>query len=438
MALGKGASFVVCLPGKEMPFLKTFPDVSFLPYANPRFLLSKISYKLYPGHPPFMAAVTGTNGKSSVVNFVRQIFGANGTLAASIGTLGVTTTNPNFSIKMSSLTTPGALELHQLLEELCKNNIQVAALEASSHGLDQYRLHHVPLSCAGFTNLSQDHLDYHTTMEAYFEAKSKLFTEVLPAGKPAVLNEDSPYFDTLSNLCQSRQQPVFGYSIKKPAFLNVLNIRHLAAGFSFDLTHDGKTYKNLKTDLIGQFQLENMLCAVGLSLACDLSIDQCIEAVSSLVPVDGRMDYAGTLNGASIYVDYAHTPDALKTALESLRPHCSGDLWVVFGCGGNRDALKRPLMGKMAGQWADRVIVTDDNPRFENPLDIRAQILEGCPTADEVADRQKAILFAIAQLKAGDILLVAGKGHECGQIIGDQTLPFNDKHIIQGYLSEES
>ncbi len=434
-ALDKGALFIVCGVGHEKPFQEKFKKISFFPCSSPRFILSELSHFLHPNHPPYLAAVTGTNGKSSVVSFMRQLFGLNNICAASVGTLGVVTTHAQ-KVTMSPLTTPGALELHKLLEQLASINIEVAALEASSHGLHQYRLHHVPLACAGFTNLSQDHLDYHKTMENYFQAKCQLFSEVLGPGKVAVLNKDSDFFHPLTAICEQRRQHVVSYSLHEQADLRILNLLPTATGFTFDLNYEGQTYENLRTSLIGQFQLENLLCATGLALACGMPIHQCVNVFHKVMSVDGRMDCVGTKNNAHIYVDYAHTPDALEMAIKSLRNHCEGNLWVVFGCGGNRDTQKRPLMGHIAYQHADQVIVTDDNPRFENPAHIRGQIIKTCPNAKEIADRQEAIAFAIAELKPGDVLLVAGKGHERGQTIGSETFPFYDKDIIQTYLEE--
>ncbi len=435
-ALEKGAKFIVCEPEQEIPFAKNFPLVSFIAHENPRFFLSEISAFLYPNHPPFLAAVTGTNGKSSVVSFTRQLFGLNNVAAASVGTLGVVTTKSRQGPTMSALTTPGALELYKLLGQLLDQNIHVAALEASSHGIHQYRLHHAPLACAGFTNLSQDHLDYHGTMAAYFEAKSRLFSEILGTGKTAVLNKDSAYFQQLSDVCKKRQQKIISYSLKQQAHLSLSNMTPTATGFSFDLTYEERKYEKLGVSLIGEFQLENLLCATGLALACDLSIDQCVSVFDRISPVDGRMDYVGSKNNAHIYVDYAHTPDALKIALCSLKKHCQEKLWVVFGCGGSRDSSKRPLMGQVAYEQAHHIIITDDNPRLENPSHIRAQILDACPGAKEIGNRHEAIAFAIAHLNPGDVLLVAGKGHERGQTVGLETLPFYDKDVIQTYLRE--
>ena len=409
--------------------------VKIIPTLNPRLMLAKLAKAFYPLQPENTVAVTGTNGKSSVVHLTRQLWEGCGHKAASLGTLGLIS-NQAIDLKIPSLTTLDPISLHKTLDSLGGVHVSHFAFEASSHGLDQYRLHVVDLKAAGFTNLTQDHLDYHHTMENYFLAKSKLFTEVLPQGATAALNKDCAFFDPLQTLCHQRSQKIITYSLTQPADLTIQRITQHPGFLEFDLNLMGQVYHNKRVNLVGRFQLENLLCALGLALSTGAPLDDLIKALPSLQAVKGRMQWVGDHNNGSVFVDYAHTPDALKTVLQNLRPHVKGRLWIVFGCGGNRDALKRPQMGAIACEYADQVIVTDDNPRYEDPTFIRQQILAACPDATEIADRRQAIRSAIAQLKEGDIVLIAGKGHETGQIIGNTTYPFDDQIEVETFLKE--
>lgn len=414
-------------------------DVLVIPHFNPRLALAKLGSVFYSGMPQHSVAVTGTNGKSSTVQYVRQFWeGANKT-CASVGTLGLTV-SPNVDatlqneftpvMKGASLTTLDSLRLHQLMQRLSQNHIDYLAFEASSHGLDQYRIHGVSLKAAAFTNLTQDHLDYHQTMDDYFNAKARLFTEVLGEGMTAVINKDTPYFDALADLCKKQGQTVVSFSRLTDATLQAKNCRIIGQSQHFDLCINGETFSDICINISGDFQIENVLTALGLVLASGLTIQECLPTFSKLTCATGRLERVTTKNNAHFYVDYAHTPDALEKALENLRPFATNKLWAVFGCGGNRDAGKRPIMGKIAATLADVCIVTDDNPRFEEPGHIRAEILSACPGATEIANRRDAIAYAISNAEPGDVVLVAGKGHEQGQIIGNTTFPFDDREEI--------
>ena len=414
------------------------PHAIYIPVNNTRKQLSKLARQFYPQQPRVIAAITGTNGKSSVATFVRQLWEALGLRAASFGTLGLESSKANLeNVLLPKLTTPDAISLHSLLQNLDQEGIDHFVFEASSHGLDQYRLHGAEVTVAGFTNLTQDHLDYHLTMEAYFEAKSKLFTEVLRPDGMAVINNDSIYAKSLMLLVQSRGIRILTYGVDSPADLRAVNITLHNASIQFDLVTKNQTWPQIRVPVVSHFQIENILCAIGIVLADNVSLTEIVAVLPHLTSAVGRMQLAGTTgNGAAIYVDYAHTPDALIRALQALKQHLpeTGKLHVVFGCGGNRDTGKRHIMGGVADQLADVIYVTDDNPRFEDPSFIRAQVLSGCPKGQEVADRYEAIKKAINGLAADDILLVAGKGHETGQTILNEVIPFCDVQVVQEIL----
>lgn len=414
-------------------------DVLAIPHFNPRLALAKLSSVFYSGCPQNCVAVTGTNGKSSTVQYVRQFWEEAHLPCASVGTLGLTlssTIDANIHneiapvLKGVSLTTLDSLRLHQLMHRLSQHHVDHLAFEASSHGLDQYRIHGVSLKAAAFTNLTQDHLDYHQTMDDYLYAKARLFTEVLGEGMTAVINKDSPYFEVLADLCRRRNQTITSFSRLTDATISAKNCRIKDQSQLFDLCVYGETFKDICINISGDFQIENVLTALGLVLASGLTIQDCLPTFSKLTCATGRLERVATKNEAHFYVDYAHTPDALEKALENLRPFTTNRLWAVFGCGGNRDASKRPIMGKIAASLADVCIVTDDNPRFEEPGHIRAEILNTCPGAIEVTSRRDAIEYAVNNAKPGDVVLIAGKGHEQGQIIGNTTFPFDDREEI--------
>jgi len=397
-------------------------DVALVLAEDPRAALSGAAALWFGAQPAVMAAVTGTNGKTSVASFTRQIWAALGHDAANLGTTGV---EGAYSAPLGH-TTPDSVTLHRLLADMAHEGVTHCAMEASSHGLDQRRLDGVTLRAAGFTNFTQDHLDYHQTMDAYFAAKALLFERVLPEDGVAVLNMDDPYGADLLAIAEARGLGTLTIGRDPDADIRLLGQRFDAAGQVLRFGYDGATFQQT-LPLIGGFQAENVLVAYGLVLACGADPAEAAAQLPRLDGVRGRMQIAGRrANGATVFVDYAHTPDALAVALQALRPHVMGRLVIVFGAGGDRDRGKRPLMGAAAAQHADVVFVTDDNPRTEDADAIRADILQACPNATEVADRAEAILRGVDALGPGDALLIAGKGHETGQIVGDTVYPFDD------------
>lgn len=398
-------------------------------HPNPRLERSKAARARYPRQPETVVAVTGTNGKTSVVAFARQFFQADGRKTASIGTLGILSDVPlSMTTPTHTLTSPDPLVLHEALDACVDAGITAAALEASSHGLDQRRLDSVDLTAAAFTNFSHEHLDYHKTMDAYFEAKKRLFTELLPPTAPAILNASDPQVRAFG---ATLTRPVLWYGVGAGDF-GIESVTPTPQGMDATLRLEGQTV-HTSLSLLGGFQVENILCALGLARAGGVSLETCIETLDHLQGIPGRLEKVGTTPaGGLVFVDYAHKPQALETILHVLRAHTSGNLGVVFGCGGDRDQEKRPLMGQIADTLADFVIVTDDNPRSENPDEIRRAIGSN---GLNIGDRAQAIERGINMLEKGDILVIAGKGHEEGQIFADLTLPFSDRDVAQGYLS---
>ncbi len=396
-------------------------NIPFIIADDPRLALAQAAARFFGAQPATMTAVTGTNGKTSVANFIRQMWEVLGMAAVNFGTTGV---EGAYSESLKH-TTPEPITLHRLLRTLKEEGITHAAMEASSHGLEQRRLDGVYLTVGGFTNFSQDHLDYHHTFEDYFAAKAGLFSRVLPPEGSAVINTLDPKGAELVTIAQQRGQDVITLG-DKSADLQILNQRSDATGQDLRFSWRGEVH-TVRLSLIGGFQAENVLIAAGMVIAAGALPADVFGTLSGLETVPGRMQFAARrANNAAVFVDFAHTPDALETALKALRPHVLGRLILVFGAGGDRDRAKRPLMGKAAIENADVVFVTDDNPRSEQPNDIRADIMVACPKANNIGDRATAILAAIDALQAGDALLIAGKGHETGQIIMDQILPFND------------
>ncbi len=388
----------------------------------------------YGAQPKTCVAITGTNGKTSVATFCRQIFSLLGHKSASMGTLGVVKSDADgteTAVTGPGLTTPDAADMARHLADLAHDGVTHLALEASSHGIDQRRLDGVSLTAAGFTNLTQDHLDYHATMDAYRSAKLRLFEQLLPRGKTAVLNADSDSYNAFAAMSILSGASVMSVGERGRGL--ALTGRDLTVdGQILYIEHHGRKYET-KLPLAGLFQASNALVAAGLCIAAGEDAGEVIHALSRLKGARGRLERVGAKrNAAEIYVDYAHTPDGLETVLKALRPHTQGKLVTVFGCGGDRDRGKRPLMGAIADRLADRAIVTDDNPRSEDPATIRAEVLAGMGAgAIEIGDRKKAIFEAVAGLKTGDVLVVAGKGHEQGQIVGDKILPFDDVSVVQ-------
>jgi UDP-N-acetylmuramoyl-L-alanyl-D-glutamate--2,6-diaminopimelate ligase len=397
--------------------------VTILTDANPQRRLALMAARFYGNQPAAIVAVTGTNGKTSVAHFVREIWSALGHAAASLGTLGLISPDGR---RPGALTTPDPVELHRDLAVLAQAGIDRVALEASSHGLAQFRLDGVSVAAAAFTNLTRDHLDYHGDMDSYRAAKERLFADLLMPGGKAVLNADSPEFARLAALCHAHNHPVIAYGHAEAAELRLLERVPRPAGQHLSLSLFGERH-DVELPLVGGFQAMNALAALGLVIATGTAPSAAVAVLPRLCTVPGRIELVGeTGDGAPVFVDYAHTPDALETVLHALRPHTAGRLAIVFGAGGDRDRGKRPLMGQVAAAAADRVYVTDDNPRGENPADIRRAILAAAPQAVEIGDRRAAIGTAIAGLRRGDVLVIAGKGHETGQIVGTTILPFDD------------
>lgn len=398
-------------------------DVALVVAEDARAALSGAAALWFGAQPAVMVAVTGTNGKTSVATFTRQIWAALGHEAINIGTTGV----EGAWSAPSSHTTPDAITLHSMLAQAAAAGVTHAAMEASSHGLDQRRMDGVQLAAAGFTNFTQDHLDYHGTMEAYFAAKAELFGRVLPDDGVAVVNVNDPHGARMVAVAQARGQRVLTVGHAEGCDLRIMGQRAEATGQEVRFVWQGVQAHQVRLSLIGGFQAENVALAAGLVIAAGEEPAAVMGVLSRLTGVRGRMQLAATrVNGAAVFVDYAHTPDAIATALRALRPHVMGRIVIVFGAGGDRDRTKRPLMGAAAREFADVLFVTDDNPRSEDPGAIRAEIMQACPEANEVGDRAEAILRGVDALGPGDALLIAGKGHETGQIIKGDVYPFDD------------
>ena len=402
-----------------------------------RLALATAAAAFYSHQPATVAAVTGTNGKSSTVDFLRQIWANMGRKAASMGTLGAI--GPSGSIDLGH-TTPDPVMIHETLAKLAGEGVTHAAMEASSHGLAQYRLHGVKLSAGAFTNLTQDHLDYHADFNDYRKAKMKLFSELLPKGAPAVINADSPELEAFEAVAKAAGLKPFTVGWRGR---DLRIAEALPRGTGQDLViqwGEGPSAGNerkVHLPLIGEFQALNALCAAGIAMALGDDPNKVLDGLEVLTGVHGRLELVGqTATKAPVFVDYAHTPDGLNVLLRAARPHVRGKLIVVFGCGGDRDATKRPIMGDVARRLADEVIITDDNPRSEEPATIRAAIRKGVPEASEIGDRGAAINEGVRRLKAGDALLIAGKGHETGQIVKGVTIPFSDFDVARAALDE--
>jgi UDP-N-acetylmuramoyl-L-alanyl-D-glutamate--2,6-diaminopimelate ligase len=424
-AIDRGAVAVVARPKAEVVGVPHIAD------ASPRRRFAELAAKFYAPYPDTIVAVTGTNGKTSTVEMTRQIWRMSGHRSASIGTLGVTTSDDQVK---TGLTTPDIVTFLSNMAGLKRMGTTHVAYEASSHGLHQHRAEGVSLAAAAFTNFSRDHLDYHDTMEAYFEAKMRLFEELLPLDKPAVIWTDDAKSDEVIERARARGHPLLTVG-RRGETIRLVDQSPSPLGQTLDLEHGGKPYR-LALPLIGAYQASNVLTAAGLVLATGGEWAATYSAMQRVAPVRGRLERAvisGT--GVPIYIDYAHTPDALEAAIAALRPHVAKDsggrLIIVFGAGGDRDRGKRPEMGEVALRLADVVIVTDDNPRREEAALIRADILAGATGAIEVAGRREAIAEAIRIAIAGDIILIAGKGHETGQIVGDRVLPFDDALVAR-------
>jgi UDP-N-acetylmuramoyl-L-alanyl-D-glutamate--2,6-diaminopimelate ligase len=399
--------------------------MNFIATENPRRDLARLAAAFYGIQPETVAAVTGTNGKTSVAVFLREIWAGLGKRSASLGTIGVI--SPGGEKKLAN-TTPGPVELHKLLAGLMREGVDHLALEASSHGLDQFRLDGVTVAAAGFTNITRDHLDYHPSFEDYLAAKLRLFSDLVMDGGAAVINADAEHAEAFVAVAQRRGLKLVSVGEKGETIKLVSRLAD-PDGQKLKLSCAGRSY-DVTLPLAGAFQASNALVAAGLAIALGDEAAVVFAALKHLKGAPGRLEkVAIAKSGAPIYVDYAHTPDALQTVLTALRPHATGKLTAIFGCGGDRDKGKRPLMGQAAAAFADRVIVTDDNPRSEDPAVIRAEALAGCPQAEEIGDRAKAIRAGIEGLQAGDMLVIAGKGHETGQTVKGKVHPFSDREV---------
>ncbi|GAB5389391.1 MAG: UDP-N-acetylmuramoyl-L-alanyl-D-glutamate--2,6-diaminopimelate ligase [Alphaproteobacteria bacterium] len=414
-----GAKLVLAEHGTQVP-----DGVTLLAADNPRAVFARLAAGWHGPQPKHIAAVTGTNGKTSTAQFTHQFWSLLDRKAAAMGNLGIT--NPDGSVTPTGvLNTPMPMQLHSQLAGFAEQGIDRVAFEASSHGLDQHRLDGVRVSAAGFTNLTRDHLDYHGTEQAYFEAKARLFSEVMPRGGVAVLNADVPHYPQLSVLARDAGHKVLSYG-EKGLDLRVERLEPEAGGQKLIVQVMGSN-NGVMIPMIGRFQVWNILAALGLVIASGEEWLDALRVIDKLQGVRGRMEkVADTRKGAAIYVDYAHTPDAIETVLTNIRPHVSGKLHCLFGCGGDRDKGKRPQMAEAAARYADKVIITDDNPRSEDPATIRADAQVGAPDAMNIGGRADAIREAVSGLGKGDVLVIAGKGHEQGQTIGAETLPFDD------------
>lgn len=407
------------------------PGVAFVQVENARRTLALAAARLFPRQPPVIAAVTGTSGKTSVAAFTRQIWSALSRRAASIGTIGVVSPRRQ---TYGSLTTPDPVALHRTLETLCDEGVTHLVIEASSHGLDQHRLDGLAIAAGAFTNITRDHLDYHADFAAYLSAKLRLFNALIAPGGCAVVDADHAHADAVSAAAAARGLSVVSVGRAGKA-IRLVDVAVDGFAQQLQIRHRGRDFQ-VRLPLVGEFQVENALVAAGLAIATGGDPPSVFAALAHLTGARGRLECVGTSRNAPIFVDYAHKPDALAKALAALRPYAAGRLVVVFGAGGDRDRGKRPLMGAVAAANADRVIITDDNPRSEDPAAIRAAIMAAAPGAAEIGDRRQAIRTAIAELRAGDVLLIAGKGHETGQIIGDRTLPFSDHEAVAAVLKE--
>jgi UDP-N-acetylmuramoyl-L-alanyl-D-glutamate--2,6-diaminopimelate ligase len=401
--------------------------VPHLADPEPRRLFAQLASRFYAPYPNTVVAVTGTNGKTSTVEMTRQIWRMSGHRSASIGTLGVTTSDDQVK---TGLTTPDIVTFLHNMAGLDRMGTSHVAYEASSHGLDQHRCEGVPLAAAAFTNFSRDHLDYHETMDVYFEAKMRLFDELLEPGKTSVIWTDDPKSEEVIERSQLRGHKILTVG-RSGETIRLVNQSATPLGQSLLLEYEDRSLK-LSLPLIGAYQAANVLVAAGLAMATGIGFDRAFSAMQRVAPVRGRLERAViSRSGVPVYIDYAHTPDALEAAIAALRPHVDGRLITVFGAGGDRDQGKRPQMGEVATRLSDVVIVTDDNPRSEDPAVIRSAIMAGAPGATEVPGRREAIAEAMGIARAGDIVLVAGKGHETGQIIGDRILPFDDALVAR-------
>ncbi len=425
-AINHGARIILAETGTKFPE-NIANDIVLIEDKNPRQAFAKITAKFYKLQPENIVAVTGTSGKTSTASFVQQLWHLSGiTKCASLGTLGVRGPGIN---RYGSLTTPDTQSLHAEIADLAAAGIHHLAMEASSHGLDQYRLDGVKIKAAAYTNLSRDHLDYHKDMNEYFEAKSRLFSEVMQKEGVAVINADDEYCAQLIKICEVAGHKIISFGLSGED-IKLINRISKPDGQEIEISVEDKIYK-LTLPLVGEFQVMNALCALGLVLSQDNNPEKYIPLLGQLRGVPGRLQLVSGHPKGAVYVDYAHKPAALEAVLKTLRPHTQGQLICLFGCGGNRDPGKRAMMGKISLELADQTIVTDDNPRYEDAAKIRSEILKSIPNAKEIADRSEAINYGVSHLNEGDVLVVAGKGHEKGQIVGEVVHVFDDVEEVK-------
>ncbi len=418
-----GAIAIIAEPG-------TKTSVPLLSDAEPRLQLARLAARFHAGQPEMIAGITGTNGKTSIARFCQQIWSMLGHHSGSLGTLGAFSDGYEYTLRH---TTPDPVEIHQVLSTMKTLGTTHLAMEVSSHGLAQYRAHGVKISVAAFTNITRDHLDFHVDFDDYFAAKARLFTELLPEGNVAVVNMDGAESQRMADVIKAAGRNLMTVG-RHGEDIKLLDTSPTQDGQQVRVVSNNVEY-SLKLPLIGYFQAENALVAAGLVIASGHDIEDVLPQLERLTGAPGRMEHVASRRveggSAGVYVDYAHTPDAIDTALKAIRPHTNGKLVVIIGAGGDRDKVKRPQMGQAAAALADEVIVTDDNPRTEDAAIIRAEVMQGCPDAIEVADRREAIAAGLDRLGDGDLLLIAGKGHETGQTIGTVTMPFNDADVAR-------
>lgn len=433
-AIARGAAAIVVPDEDDVDY---DVDVPIIRDRDARQRYATLAAGFAGRQPQHIAAVTGTNGKTSVAWFARQLLNASGIAAGNAGTLGMLATSATggelYRVD-GSLTTPDPSDLHRDLKTMAESGAEHLVLEASSHGLDQRRLDGVRVQACAFTNLSRDHMDYHGTEDAYLAAKLRLFDTLVMDGGMAVVNTDARYAEAFTSAAQRRGLGVLSIGSGCHADYKLTDQKAVASGLEISVEIDGEKRSTI-VPLIGGFQAENALVALGLAVALGAELDKAFAGLAALKPAPGRMEFCGTKGTASVYVDYAHTPDAIATALKAIRPHTTGKVHAIFGCGGDRDPGKRPEMGGAASKNADVVYLTDDNPRGEDAEAIRKAALVGAPDAIEIGDRMSAIKTAIEGLEDGDVLIVTGKGHEQGQTVGDQVLPFDDRDAVREALT---
>ena len=429
-----GATFITDARAKGAVSVIGTDRAADVQVPDARAAVAKLAGAFYAPAPQFVFGITGTDGKTSTADFVRQLAGMLGKQAASLGTLGLRSPYQNINAAFpANNTSPEPVLLHKTLQQLAAAGVTHVAMEASSHGLDQKRMEGVMFAAAAYTNMTRDHLDYHGTVEAYAAAKARLFAELLPTGATAILNRDDAQFDALQKICKARGIGVKSFGTHLHADYRIALVTPHAKGLDAKIVLDGVQH-HVSLPLYGAFQLSNMLAAMGLMAATGVPMGEMVALLPKLEGVPGRLEKIAEKNGAPVFVDYAHTPAALANILKTLRQHTQNKLHVVFGAGGDRDAGKRPEMGRAASELADVVVVTDDNPRSEDPAVIRAAIMEAAPGAMNVAGRDEAIRAAVQRLNHGDVLVVAGKGHETSQIIGSKVIHFSDAEQIREAL----